>query len=68
MRARKILKSKLNGPNTITVINSRAVSIVRCSAGVIKWTKEELGKMDKDKKLMEIDGCIPSTTPRGRCG
>ena len=54
-RVRKILKSKLNGMNITTAINSRAVSIVRYSAGIIKWTKEELEKMDrKSRKLLSI--------------
>ena len=54
-RVRMILKSKLNGPNTITAINSKAVPIVRNSAGMIKWTKEELGKMDrKTRKLVTV--------------
>ena len=50
---RKILKSKLNGVNAITAINSRAVSVVRYGAGIIKWTKEDLQKMDrKTRKLL----------------
>ena len=35
-RVRMILKSKLNGPNTITAINSRVISIVRHSVDIIK--------------------------------
>ena len=54
-RIRKILKSKLNGRNIISAINSRAVSIVRYGAGVIKWTKMELEQMDrKTRKLMTV--------------
>ena len=54
-RIRVILKSKLNGRNTITAINSRAVSIVRYGAGIIKWNKTELEKMDrKTRKLLTI--------------
>ena len=54
-RIRKILKSKLNGVNTITAINSRAVSIVRYGAGIIKWTKEDFQKMDrKTRKLLTV--------------
>ena len=34
-RVRNILKSKLNGGNIISAINSRAVSIVRYGAGII---------------------------------
>lgn len=46
-RVREILKSRLNRPNTITVINFTPVSIVKDSAGIIKGTKAELGKMDR---------------------
>ena len=35
-RVGKILKSKLNGMNSISAINSRAVSVVRYGAGIIK--------------------------------
>ena len=41
-RVRNILKSKLNGRNIISAINSRAVSIVIYEAGIIIWTKMEL--------------------------
>ena len=54
-RSRKILKSKLNGVNTITAINSRAVSVVRYGALIIKWRKEDLEKMDrKMRKLLTV--------------
>ena len=52
-RVRNILKSKLNGGNIISAINSRAVSIVRYGAGIINWTKMELEELDlKTRKLM----------------
>ena len=54
-RLKTILKSKLNGGNTIKAINTRAVSIVRYGAGIIDWTKAELQHMDrKTRKLMTI--------------
>ena len=31
-----------NGENTIAAIDFRAVSLVRYSAGILKWTKDEL--------------------------
>ena len=46
-RVKKILKSKLNGGNTIKAVNSRAVSIIRYGAGIVDWTKEELQEMDR---------------------
>ena len=54
-RVRKILKSKLNGLNTMTAINIRAVFIVRYSASIVKRTKDELTKMDtKTRKLLTV--------------
>ena len=41
-RARQLTSSKLNGGNTIRAINSRAVSLVKYSVGILKWTKDEL--------------------------
>ena len=56
-RVRNKLKSKLNGGNIISAVNSRAVSIVRCGAGIINWTKMELEELDRrTKKLMTMYG------------
>ena len=56
-RVRNVLKSKLNGGNIISAINSRAVSIVRYGAGIIKRTKNELEELDrKTRKLMSMYG------------
>ena len=38
-RVRQVLKSKLNGSNTFSAINSRAVAVVRYSAGVVHWNE-----------------------------
>ena len=54
-RIRKFLKTKLNSVNTISAINSRAVAVIKYSAGVIKWTKEELQNLDrKTRELLTI--------------
>ena len=37
-RVRKVLKSKLNGGNTIRAINSWAVPVIRYTAGIVDWT------------------------------
>ena len=58
-RVKKILKSKLNGGNTIKAINSRAVSIIRYGAGIVDGTKEELQEMDwKTRKLLTINRAL----------
>ena len=52
-RLKLLLKSKLNSPNLITAINSWAVAVVRYSAALIDWTKEEVRELDRlTRKLM----------------
>ena len=52
-RVRQLKSSKLNGGNTIRAINSRAVSLVRYSAEIRKWAKDEQKVMDrKTRKIM----------------
>ena len=41
-RVRKILKSKLNGENTVTTSNTWAVALLRYTAAMVYWTKDEL--------------------------
>ena len=40
-RVRKILKSRLNGGNMVQTINCGAVAVVRYTAGMVEWAKEE---------------------------
>ena len=51
-RVRNILKSKLNGGNIISVIDSRAVSIVKYGAGIISWTKMEFEELDRRTRTL----------------
>lgn len=54
-RLKKILKSKLNGRNTISAINSRAVSVIRYSAGIVSWNINELKQLDrKTRKILTM--------------
>ena len=39
---RLIMKSKLNAKNEIQAINTWAVALLRCGAGIIKWKVDEL--------------------------
>ncbi|XP_063588859.1 uncharacterized protein LOC134766032 [Penaeus indicus] len=58
-RVKKLCRSKLNGGNMISGINAWAVSIVRCSAGIVDWTVEELVSMDRrTRKIMAMNGCM----------
>ena len=45
-RVKKVIRSKLNGGNMVRVINSWAVSLLRYSGGVVRWTKVELMNLD----------------------
>ena len=58
-RLRLILKSKLNGKNKITVINTWAVAIFRYGAGVIDWKESELKSVDrKTRKTLTMYGAM----------
>ena len=55
-RTKLILKSKLNGGNNIMALNTWAVSILRYSAGIRKWNKNELQEMGrKTRKFMTMN-------------
>ena len=54
-RVRQLTSLKLNGGNIIRAINSWSVSLIRYSAGILKWTKDELKVMDrKTRKIITI--------------
>ena len=56
-RQRLILKSKLNGRNKVTVINTWAVAIFRYGAGIIQWKASDLKDLyRKSRKTMTIYG------------
>ena len=56
-RQRLILKSKLNGRNKVTAINTWAVAIFRCVAGIIQWKASELKDLDRiSRKTMTMYG------------
>ena len=58
-RVRKLLKSKLNGGNTIKGINSWAVPVIRYTAGIVDWTLAELDELDrKTRKLMTANHAL----------
>ena len=58
-RVKKVIRSKLNGGNIMRVINSWAVSLLRYSGGVVRWTKVELMNLDrKTRKLLIIQDAL----------
>ena len=47
------MKSRLNGRNKIIAIKTWTVSLMRCGASTVKWTKSELDEVDrKTRKVM----------------
>ena len=55
-RVRQLTSSKLNGGNTARAMNCQTVSLMRYSAGILKWTKYELKAMDrKARKIMTMN-------------
>ena len=58
-RLRKVLKSKMNGGNSVRGVNTWAVSLLRYSAAFVSWTKSELQAIDrKTRKLLTIYGAL----------
>ena len=56
---RLILKSKLNGKNKKTAINTWAVAVFRHGAGILQWKVSELKNMDrKSRKTMTMYGIL----------
>ena len=55
-RVRQLTSSKPNSGNTIRPIKLRAASLVRYSAGILKWTKDKLKAHDrKTRKIMAMN-------------
>ena len=58
-RIKLILKSNLNSRNAISAMNIWAVAVMRYGAGIVKWTKEELEKLDRQtRKIMMMNGAL----------
>ena len=59
-RLRLTLKSKLNGRDKITAINTWAVAIFRYGAGITCWRESELKSIDKRTKKPDNVWCHAS--------
>ena len=54
-RVRKVLETKLNSGNVFKTINTRAVSVVRYSAGFLGWSRVPLEEIDRrTRKLLTM--------------
>ena len=58
-RLRLILKTSLHGRNQIMALNTFAIPVITYTAGIIKWTIEELQKLDRTtRKQMTMHGAL----------
>ena len=58
-RLRLILKSKLNGFNKVTAINTWAVAIFTYGAGIISWKESEQKSVDrKTRKYLTMHSAM----------
>ena len=54
-RLKKVLKSKLNGGNMISAINTWAVPLIRYSTPFLHWRRDEIKEMDRaTRKIMNM--------------
>ena len=60
-RLRLILKSKLNGRNKITAINTWAVAVFRYGAGILEWKESELKNVDRKSRKMMYGALHPKS-------
>ena len=54
-RLKLVLRSKLNGKNKISAINTWAVAVIRYGAGIIGWSK---GGVKGGRGLISCESCI----------
>ena len=58
-RLRLVLRSKLNGKNKISAVNTWAVAIFQYGAVIIQWKENELKDLDrKTRKTMTMHGAL----------
>jgi len=51
-RTKSILKTKLNGKNTIRAINMYATPVLTFSFGIVKWTPTDLEKLQTKMRML----------------
>ena len=66
-RVKLLVKSELYGGNLVKGINTWAIGVVRYSAGVLDWTKDDLRQMDsKTRKVLTLCGAFQKRGSFGR--
>jgi len=66
-RVHKFLHTQFFSRNLFSALNMCAVSLIRYSGGIVKWSQEELHKLDVDtRKLLTMHGafCMNSDVDR----
>ena len=63
-RQKLILKSKLNGRNKVTAMNTWAVAIFKYGGRIIRWKASEL--KDLDRKSRKTNDDVRRVTPKER--
>ena len=61
-QARVMLKTELNSANKIEAINTLAMPVVQCSFNIIKWTLQDLRRIDK--KIRKLLTCYKMHHPK----
>jgi len=51
-RTKSILKTKLNGKNTIKAINTYATAVLTYSFGIVKWTPTDLENLQTKMRML----------------
>ena len=58
-RVCKLLRLQLFSRNLFTALNTCAISLIRYSGGIVKWSQEELRRLDVDtRKLLSMYGAF----------
>ena len=66
-RVKKLCRSALYSGNLMSALNSWAVAVVRYSAGIVDWNKDELSRMDiRTRKLLTMNGALHPRSNVGR--
>eukprot|EP00957_Ditylum_brightwellii_P210717 15365291-Ditylum_brightwellii.AAC.3 len=65
VQTRKILSSRLTGNKMMTAICVFAISVLHYTFGIIKWTKTELQRLDKNAEIADNQLAIASKIQRG---
>jgi hypothetical protein len=59
-RTKNLLKTKLNGKNTIKAINTYGTPVLTFSFGIVKWTSTDLENLQtKMRMLRDVDFTTP---------